>query len=197
MRAPRFVPVGQARLQVLDAVAHDPRETAAVVATLDALRPEVVLVDRDRDDWERARAGRPGAYDERLLRALEEARLPARPDVLWREVRAWGKRTGARVGVIHPASIPPPAGRRGLRGLDKLLKKEGFEATGPRAAVEASTDHYVGRVPDLRTWLVERRDETARLLWTSLSGHAVRAVVVFAAPDADAVCHRLADLGRA
>lgn len=190
--APRFVQVGRARVQVLEAVAHDPDGARAVVRTLDALRPRLLLLDRSRDDWDGVRAGRLDPYNERLLAAVQAAGR-ASPDVLWREAKAWAARTGARVGVIHPTGTPPPGGRRGLRALDRLLRREGFEAAGPVAAARRFVDLYVHRVPAVRDWLMQRRDETARRLWESLSGQDVSVVVVLAAPDADPVCDRLAE----
>lgn len=193
--APRFVAVGRARVQVLEAVAHDPAAAQAVVETLDALRPGLLLLDRSRDDWDSVRAGRLDPYNERLFLAVETTGR-SRPDVLWREAKAWGRRTGARVGVIHPTSTPPPEGRRGLKALDRLLRKEGFEAPTPTTAAVRFVDHYVHRVPEVRDWLMARRDETARLLWRNLSGQDVSAVVLLAVPDADPVCDRLAEAAR-
>ncbi len=192
MKAPRFVQLGRATLQVLEAAPHDPKEAAAAIATLDALRPPLLLLDRSRADWDSVRAGHLDPYNERLLGAVKATGAGTRPDVLWREAKAWATRTGTRVGVIHAEGTEPP--KKGLKKLDKLVKKEGFEAATSQAAMERFVDHYVLRVPELRTWLIGRRDETAKRLWQNLAGQDVRAVVLFAAPDADAVCARLAQV---
>lgn len=184
--------LGRATLQVLEAVPHDPQEAAAAIATLDALRPPLLLLDRSRADWDSVRAGKLDPYNERLLKAVQATGTSTRPDVLWREAKAWATRTGTRVGVIHATGNEPPA--KGLKRLDKLVKKEGFEARNGQAAMERLVDHYVLRVPELRTWLMERRDDTARRLWQNMAEQDARAVVLFAAPDADPVCERLAQI---
>ncbi len=193
----RFVRIGESRIQFLEGVAHDPRDGERAVAALDALRPPCVHLDLTpfearllRDD--------PDALAPYAARVFDRVAQvgPAEPNVLYHAVQEWGERAGTPVQLLLPDLAPPPAGRRfprptGLRLLDRIVRREGFDAADARRAVERFQRHYVSRVPELAAWLEERRRACARTLVGSYLGRREDAAAVLAAPEADAVADQV------
>lgn len=183
----RFLPVGDARLQALGCVMHDPGDAPRVAGILEGMRPEVILVDRTVEEW----TGPPDPFQTIVLENVPDLA----PNALWKAVDASARRLRLEVALLHRQAPPPPPD--GIKALRRMLAKEGFDATGDvRQDVMDLHQHYVVRCGPLWQWIEQRRDASAARIRAAFETRAARGVVVIAMPDMHAVCDRVQQMGR-
>ncbi len=188
----RFVAVGPSRLQIVGVVAHDAREVAPLLAQLQAMAPRRIEVAMTAAEWETLRHKPSGLTP---LEARFYDRLvpycPAQPNAAWVALAGWAEAQGVPVTPILLTEPPaPPKGRKGLKALDKMIRREGFDAPGPRAALEKLLTTYIVRLPELRDAVYARYDQMADVLVQRYGQHEQRATVIVAYP----AVQRLADM---
>ncbi len=185
----RFVRIGDANVTVLSAMMHDAKEAKRVAATLTGLRPEAIMVDRSVAEWTAPNAVEP--YQKMVLETLPGLHANA----LWRAVAATAPTIGAELVLLHKEL--PGIPRAGVATLTKLLKREGFDASGdPARDLAKLHQHYVARVPEIWQAIESRRDLSAARIRATFETRPRRAVVVLAYPDADIVCDRIQAMAR-
>ncbi len=180
----RFVRIGTANVQVLSAMMHDAKETQRVTASLTGLQPEAIIVDRSVEEWTH-----PSHVD--LFQHVILETVPGlQANALWRGIAATAPRLAADVVVLHEQV--PDIPKRAVKKLRKIIKKEGFDATGdPSRDLANLHEFYVARVPEIWQAIEARRDRCAARLRATFETRPRRAAVVLAYPDADAVCDRI------
>lgn len=194
----RFLLVGQARLNVVDAVAHDPSAWPRVQAVLDQLRPTVVLAGLSPAAWDLlAEPGSLDPWEARVFERVADLVPGAQPQAVFHRLRAWAQSNGAAVRLVPGALPDPPLRRRDLKALDKMVRKEGFVARDARSAVERLHLHYASRVPELSAWLDARRSAMAAGLAAHGARHQEDLVAVFPYPEGDRVAELLQARARA
>ena len=194
---PRFLAIGRSRVQLLEAVAHDPADARCMAAALETLEPKRIHVDLTPIEARLVEQG-GGSLAPFATRAFDAVAScgPAEPNALYRIVSEWAAEHGATVELLLPDLAPAPEGRRwprptGLRRLDRMLRREGFSAADSRTAVARLDRHYASRVPELAAWLEARRDLAAKTLVRGYDGRGEDGVAVLAFPEADTVADRV------
>ncbi|MGB0651921.1 MAG: hypothetical protein ACPGQL_01865 [Thermoplasmatota archaeon] len=191
----RYVAVGAARLHVLGMVPHDAGAAQRIGATLASLAPERVEVAMSVAEWDALLAdpARLTPYEARLYDLLVPLGLcPVAPNAAYAAVARWAVENGRTVQPVLSTEPPLlPKGRKGLKGLDKLLKQEGFDAASPEAAAARLRDLYVARLPDLAAPLAVRWAETAKRVAARARADPRRTVVVAPEPFAAEMADRL------
>ncbi len=185
----RFVPVGRSRLHFIGAVIHDPGSVDAVLKSLKTLQPQVIELGLSVDLWDRLH-DQPGHLD-RLERVIYDQLLQrwrAEPNAVWRAVLDWSslEAVSARPALPRPAARLPK-GRKGVKGLENMIRREGFDAPTPRHALHKLHALYVARLPKLRQVLWDDYRAMAHALVRRYQGNASRVVVILPHPLADAV----------
>ena len=184
----RFLAIGRSRLQLLEGVAHDPTDAARVVAALEALRPARVHLDLSPLEWDLLTTD-PDSLAPFAARAFERVAQvgPAEPNALYQAVRAWCARSQTPHSLLLATLPEAPPGRKGLKLLDRMVRKEGFAAANARSAVERLHKHYVARIPQLVDWLGARRALAAGTLVRTYAGRQDEGAVVCAFPEGEAI----------
>ncbi len=195
----RFVAVGPSRLTMVGVVAHDSREVAPLLSALDTLAPGRIEVALSAGEWETLRHKPNGLTP---LEARFYDRLvplcPAQANAAWIALAGWAEANGAAVTPILLAEPPePPKGRKGLKAVDKMIRREGFDAPTPRAALEKLLSGYMARLPDLRDAIYARYDAMADLLVKRYGQAPQRAVVVVPYPAFERVADMVTKRARA
>ena len=180
----RFQVIGESRLQVVEAVAHEPRHVDHVVGVLRHIQPALVRFDLTPAQLDMALQGGVLGPEEALLFAQLQAHGAMDPYCIQRAAARWAKDNGAVVDLIAPL-VPEPPGGRHARKLAKMVRKEGFDARDPVSAVDRFHMHYVSRVPDLAAWHCMHIAEMARGLVARHRDRKLDAVLVLSRPNAD------------
>ncbi len=179
----RFLPIGEHRVTVLDAMMHDPRGTQKVAQTLMGLKPQHIIVERTAREWQ-AMGG--DAYQAELLKLL----VNTEANILWRVVAQAARQVKAEVAVLHRDAPPVPP--EGIKQLQKLIKREGFHPRGdPKVDLMTLHEHFVSRVPPLWQYIQGRREASAARLQAAIETRPRDAVVVLPWPDCDDICDRI------
>jgi hypothetical protein len=121
--------------------------------------------------------------DRRLARHLA-ALGPVEPAAMWKAVAAWSAVHEVPVHAVGPEKDAPILG---TWQLDRLTRREGFEAASPHAAANRLFDHYVSRVPSLGQWRSAWAAEAGRNVAREVRQRPRETVVVVAAPWADVI----------
>ncbi len=178
----RFVPIGRHRIQVVGGMEHDEADARRVAQTITALRPDVVVLATDIDTWREPMRLDP--FDKLMLQHLGGS---SERHVLWGHASTAARQVGAQIAVLHEQHDDPP--RKGMKRLHKLLKREGFDATGQHQQdVAKFVQHYVARCPELVDWMHATRARHAARLRAAIETRPRRVVAVMDAIHLDAVC---------
>jgi hypothetical protein len=185
----RFLAVGHTRLHVLEAGIHSPSEARRIRATLAALGPRRLWFDLAPSEWRAILAAeKPTGLAKRLLRAAGAAGA-VQPFAVYLEAYAWAE--AERVPVRFLLDKPEPAPRLAVWRLDRIVRREGFEAADPTAALRRLHQHYVSRVPALVSWLDRRWAAAARALLMAERDAGSGGVVLCGLPDGEGIADRV------
>lgn len=184
----QWLAIGDARVQVLGGMMHDPKAAKRTFDAIASLRPSVVIADRSIAEWDKLDITDP-------LQSLVLGQVPGpwQVNALWRATADACRRIGAETVLLHREL--PVVPKKGIKQLRRLLKKEGFTTSRDAAADLTNLyRHYILRVPELWQHIEERRDRTAARLRAALDVRPRDAVVVLAQPDIDEVVERIRSL---
>lgn len=190
----RFLAIGKARLHVLEAGVHEPREAARVRASLDALQPPRLWLDLSGPEGVAVAQHRPTNGLDKRIAALAGRAGPADANVVYRACLDWGQARGVPIRFLLDAEERPS--RLDLWRLDRLVRREGFEATDATAAARRFHLHYISRVPGLVAWLDRRWTRAARNLVAAERDAGSGGIVVCAVPDGQGIADRVQRLVR-
>ncbi len=148
----RYVPIGASRLHFIPVVQHDPLSVEAITRSLQHLQPHVVELGMTIDAWDDI-LDDPGHLDEyeALVYDLLLHRWRTEPNAVWRSTMDWASKEAVSIRpALSLPSRPYPRGRKGVKGLTRMIKREGFEAPTPRHALHKLHSLYIARLPKLR-----------------------------------------------